>query len=536
MKIYQTIYVLLFLAALSFSFSSCSDDEEEYRFINQGGIFLKEDTVYVTSAGGKYDLSGYSDGEVVYSLPEGQDWLDLVQPTRGMSVRNFSIEVSANDHIVPRYARVSLSSVDGQLAAQLVVAQEAAACSHVYKVEKAGTLSTLVGDEDRLMLRDMKVTGPLNGEDLAFLRQMCASEDYYFNADHFDGKLEELDLSEASIISGGIYMNVEGEDLIAEADVIGEHLFRYSLLKHLALPQGIKEILSCAFQDSRLEEIVLPASVRKVYYNAFNNCVLLKSVTLNDGLESLESSVFEDCLVLKAIEIPASVKYVGDECFNDCFALESVILHEGLEYMDDDVFEDCHSLKSIVIPNSVKFMGNEFFDDCYSLQSVVLHNGLKKLDDETFEDCRMLREVTLPDGLETIGSSVFDECYLLQSLKIPASVKYIGPGAFDGCESLRELELPAAMTEIEEAVFAESYLEKIVVPAGVTKIYDYAFLSFRLRELYLYCTQVPEVLGSQLFFDDKVFKIYVPASMLSAYKSADFWKDYADRIFPMPAK
>ena len=217
MKIYHSIYLLLLLAAVSLSFSSCSDDEE-YRFINEGGVFLEEDTVRVTSAGGKYDLSGYSDAEVVCSLPEGQDWLSLVSPTRGMESHRFSIEVSANEHIVPRYARIQLSSVDGLSSAQLVVAQEAGACSHVYKVEKAGTLSSLVGSEDKLTIRAMKVSGPLNGEDLAFLRRMCKCTEKRTDSDYFIGKLKELDMSEASIVSGGKYTDsfLDEEALYAE--------------------------------------------------------------------------------------------------------------------------------------------------------------------------------------------------------------------------------------------------------------------------------------------------------------------------------
>ena len=44
----------------------------------------------------------------------------------------------------------------------------------------------------------------------------------------------------------------------------------------------------------------------------------------------------------------------------------------------------------------------------------------------------------------------------------------------------------------------------------------------------------PPGLGESVFLGDDNLTIYVPASSVDAYKAADGWKDYADRIKAIP--
>lgn len=80
-------------------------------------------------------------------------------------------------------------------------------------VETPGTLSELVGDEKETM-ESLKVSGPINGDDIAFLREMMGTdmsgmfggfdlkedEKYWYTP--IGCSLASLDLSEAQIVAG----------------------------------------------------------------------------------------------------------------------------------------------------------------------------------------------------------------------------------------------------------------------------------------------------------------------------------------------
>ena len=59
----------------------------------------------------------------------------------------------------------------------------------VLNISPAGTLNTLISDSRKTKIEEMKLTGELNGTDFAFIKGMS--------------KLQNLDLSEATIVEGG---------------------------------------------------------------------------------------------------------------------------------------------------------------------------------------------------------------------------------------------------------------------------------------------------------------------------------------------
>ncbi|MBR0394709.1 MAG: leucine-rich repeat protein, partial [Alistipes sp.] len=86
----------------------------------------------------------------------------------------------------------------------------------------------------------------------------------------------------------------------------------------------------------------------------------------------------------------------------------------------------------------------------------------------------------------SIGNSAFWDCELLKSITIPDSVTSIGSSAFLKCSSLTSI----------------------------------------------YCKPTTPPSGRSYMFDSNASgrKIYVPTASVNAYKSAQFWSDYASDI------
>ncbi|MDR2052602.1 MAG: leucine-rich repeat domain-containing protein [Treponema sp.] len=115
-------------------------------------------------------------------------------------------------------------------------------------------------------------------------------------------------------------------------------------------------------------------------------------------------------------------------------------------------------------------------------------------------------EVRVPNGVTAIGERAFSYTGI-RSVILPAGLTAIGEGAFSECESLSSITLPAGLTAIGEYVFDDCYnLESITL-----------------------LSPKPPMLEDDLGLADETV-IYVPAAALSAYRTAEEWEYYTDRI------
>ena len=68
------------------------------------------------------------------------------------------------------------------------------------------------------------------------------------------------------------------------------------------------------------------------------DCQGLETLTLSDGLVSIERSAFNSCSKLTGINIPGSVQTIGENAFFKCYDLEFATLHDGLISIGESAF------------------------------------------------------------------------------------------------------------------------------------------------------------------------------------------------------
>ncbi len=66
----------------------------------------------------------------------------------------------------------------------------------------AGTLSEKIATDQKYVITSLKVSGPINGTDVRYLREMAGQN---YEGYSTSGKLAELDLTDANIVEGGDY-------------------------------------------------------------------------------------------------------------------------------------------------------------------------------------------------------------------------------------------------------------------------------------------------------------------------------------------
>ncbi|MCH5209417.1 MAG: leucine-rich repeat protein [Oscillospiraceae bacterium] len=79
----------------------------------------------------------------------------------------------------------------------------------------------------------------------------------------------------------------------------------------------IKYIGSKAFAGSDITSIILPDSVKSVYYYAFSGCTSLKDVTLSKRMNKL-NDIFWACSSLEKVRVPSSITELEKDIFADC--------------------------------------------------------------------------------------------------------------------------------------------------------------------------------------------------------------------------
>ena len=186
------------------------------------------------------------------------------------------------------------------------------------------------------------------------------------------------------------------------------------------------------------------------------------------------------------------------------------------------------SLKSIVLPNNLTKIGNYAFAD-NQLTSVTIPNRVTSIGQSAFESNK-LTSVTIPNRVTSIGDLAFND-NRLTSVTIPNSVTEIGGWAFAN-NPLTSVTIPNSVTSIGQSAFESNKLTSVTIPNSVTKIGEWAFSNNNLTSVTIHAVNPPTA-DRGIFGYNSSLKIYVPVQSVNAYKTAEGWKDYADKIFPI---
>lgn len=129
-----------------------------------------------------------------------------------------------------------------------------------------------------------------------------------------------------------------------------------------------------------------------------------------------------------------------------------------------------------------------------------------------FEDNTKVTKIRLADGVTNIETWAFMGCTSLVSINLPKSLTSIGTSVFQECTSLISINLPEFVTSMS-GVFREcTSLETVTCFATNPPTID--------RNCFRDCLSLAH--------------IYVPASSVDAYKTANGWLAYAKIISAIP--
>ena len=265
--------------------------------------------------------------------------------------------------------------------------------------------------------------------------------------------------------------------------------------------------------DSDIKSVIIEPGVTKIGSHAFFMCNNLESVSIPEGVTTIEDRAFWQTS-LKNITIPASVTQIGStikEVFYQCYDLESITVANGnttyrsvdgvlytadgttlIQYpqnkadtsykmideatkIDFLAFNYTQNLQTIDFNNVTEFADKAVYGN-QALQEIVLKNAAS-LGNQAFSGNREVTSVLLEKVPTTVGESVFSSCASLANVTLPDDMKELQDGMFAFCTALKTLKFPAQLNRIGKACFDRAGLAgDLVIPESVENI---GFVAFR---------------------------------------------------------
>ena len=229
-------------------------------------------------------------------------------------------------------------------------------------------------------------------------------------------------------------------------------------LKTLSIEDGTETLslgssngTNALFSDCSLETLYVGRnlSYETIYSPFYEEESLLTKVTIGPYVTEIGDYMFYGCTGLTEVTIPSSVVEIGEYAFSGCTGLSNITIPNSVTSIGESAFYDCTSLIDVTIPNSVTSIGASAFHGCTSLIDVTIPNSVKSMGAYVFGDCTSLTSMTIPNSVGIISYYMFKGCTSLTDVIIGSSVGYIEAGAFLGCSSLASITIPKSVHSIE---------------------------------------------------------------------------------------
>jgi len=205
-------------------------------------------------------------------------------------------------------------------------------------LSKPGMLATVLANQSipKEQVTRLKLSGSLNGDDIALLRRMAGATDGWnreavriSNEDaRWTGQLAYLDLSEATFVKDDKlpYLRIKAKegrfnwqlkDYVV--DEMSDAEYRKFIKRYVGHGDGYSYVEYAG--ERCMEFYLLPRTVTPMM---FFDCQNLQDIILPSNTKAIMGCAFQWCNALTTVDLPASVKEIEAGAFAECYLLEEV--------------------------------------------------------------------------------------------------------------------------------------------------------------------------------------------------------------------
>ena len=281
--------------------------------------------------------------------------------------------------------------------------------------------------------------------------------------------------------------------------------------------------------------VTIPASVENIgddnYSFAVFDCPNLYTIEVEAGNKIYDSRQGCNAIIEKASSklivacnstvIPSTVKVIGQRSFCYLPAITSITIPDGVETIEDYAFDGC-LLESVAIGKSVKSLSPQSFYG-HRLKSITVSSANATYDNR--DNCNAV--------IEKGSNKLVMGC---STTVIPATVTTIGEWAFSNLYG--DFIIPNNVRKIEEYAFSCVSLTFLTIGSGVTEIDERAFYGVNdLRAVHSLIENPfdidESVFKSNTWRPDSIYDnatLYVPIGTKQKYERAKGWSKFKNIV------
>lgn len=355
-------------------------------------------------------------------------------------------------------------------------------------------------------------------------------------------------------------------------------------LREVTIGEGVENIESFAFQQSKVESISISDSVTSIERLSFYKCPNLETLKLPSGLNTMVTYLIWDCESLSSLQIPASVQSIEESAVAKCPGLSSVeMLAIQMNSMAKGAFSGISpdlvvtvtndAIKNMVVASGINeaqvkvkepappvpggsFTVNGVFykvltepasgengtvqigdgSNEIKAKGIVTIPATIKNEDKSYNVISvasnalknsLVTEFHLPDTVKTISDYALYNASELTMFEIPAGVETIGVNAITGCHKLKSITYKpgSRLKKLGNGALSDNFaLETIALPKTVNDIGECTmFFNYSLREVNFEEGSSWTKLPEGTFArDSKLERVNLPATVTSIGGNA-FW-------------
>lgn len=174
----------------------------------------------------------------------------------------------------------------------------------------------------------------------------------------------------------------------------------------------VKYLPNTLFADcDSLRCVVMGDSVHTIDSDAFSACYRLDSVRLSPALRWMGPGAFNHSAFVH-IDLPADLRYIGSNAFNDCLNLTEVIIPNTVDSIGANCFFNCRQLQHVRLGNSMTRVPDDCFVYCYALSDMEFGSSMQVIGERAFYQCQSLTDPVLPESIDTLKNMCFSMCPL----------------------------------------------------------------------------------------------------------------------------
>lgn len=335
---------------------------------------------------------------------------------------------------------------------------------------------------------------------------------------------------------------------------IGKEAFAKSGLISIEIPTSISFLGDGAFKMTRIKKISLPDNIRKIPNYCFQECRQLQYVLPSSSLRRIGSHAFENCILLKHISLP-ELSYIGEYAFSGCAKLEEFTL--SAYELEPSILWNCPRLTKLTIGSFTRGLPykERDWEDRHTITEETLgycyhYNQKNSMWCRGYDHLTGIKRFIIEDSDEPFSIKGFVLHYYGTGAMAPFSDRnlnyyYVGRPLKDitkwtdyrgnerettteqGTGKIKKLEIGGYCTEVP---YFYQAMDTLKLGAKIKRFELENLYKFDIVKIECLATTPPECTGySTSDFPTNVYTdaiLYVPYGSKEAYAKAEVWKNF----------